>query len=137
VSAWQEALAAADAVRDAHGLKAITWWLDGIVGGRLGVKVTRPDGLEVIGTPREIVDLAADIAPLPPGQPPYLVVADRLHARIWRGEFGEDGRLPPTRDLMAHYRVSTDVVRHARGVLKERRLVRSAGRSGTFVIRPD
>jgi DNA-binding GntR family transcriptional regulator len=96
------------------------------------VKVTRPDGLTVTGTPREIADLAADIAPFPPGQPRHLVVAGRPHARIWRGEFGEEGQLPPTRELMAHYGVSVDVVSHARRELKKRGLVRSAGPRGTF-----
>jgi hypothetical protein len=134
VSAWQEALAAADAVRDAYGLSATTWWLDGIVGGRLGVKVTRPDGLAVTGTPREIGGLAADVAPFPPGKPRYQVVADRLADRIRRYEFGDDGRLPAAAELMAHYGVSFWVIGHARRELARRRLVYSAGPHGTFVI---
>jgi Bacterial regulatory proteins, gntR family len=140
VSAWQEALAAADAVRDAHGLSATTAWLDGIVGGRLGVKVTLWDEQVITGTPREIGDLvldALDAAPFRPGEPHYLAVADRLEARILRGKFDADGKLPPARELMAHYRVSLDVVGHARRVLKESGLVRSDGRRGTIVIPQD
>ncbi len=57
VSAWLEALEAADTVRKSHGLRAAatgTTWLDGRVGGSLGVRVTLPDGREVTGTAREI-----------------------------------------------------------------------------------
>jgi hypothetical protein len=134
VSAWQEALAAVDAVRDATGLSATTWWLDGIVGGRLGVKVTLTDDRMVTGTPREIGSLVADLAPFPPGQPRYQVVAGRLADRIRRGEFGDDGKIPPAPELMAHYRVSFWVIGHARRELARRGLVYSAGPHGTFVM---
>jgi hypothetical protein len=137
VSAWQQALTAADAVREAHGLRATTAWLDGIVGGRLGVRVAIPGGREVTGTPREIADLVAgalDTAPFPPGRYPYLVVADRLAERIRRYEFDETGKLPSARELMAHYGVSFWVIRHARQELADRGLVYSAGPHGTFVM---
>jgi hypothetical protein len=57
VSAWREALDAADDVTEAHRLppgSATTAWLDNRVGGRLGVRVTLPGGDVVTGTPREI-----------------------------------------------------------------------------------
>lgn len=75
----------------------------------------------------------ADTAAFPPDEFPYQVVADRLAARIHRGEFGETGRLPSARELMAHYGVTLSVVTHARSELKERGLVYSAGPHGTFV----
>lgn len=73
-----------------------------------------------------------DRAPFPPDQFEYLVVADRLAARIRRGEFGESGKLPSARELMAHYGVGAGVVSHARRELKERGLVYSARWRGTF-----
>ncbi len=60
------------------------------------------------------------------------MVAGRLEARIRRGEFGESGRLPSTRALMAHYGVKMGVVDHARAELKARGLVVSDGWRGTF-----
>jgi DNA-binding GntR family transcriptional regulator len=74
----------------------------------------------------------ADLEPFPADEFPYQVVADRIEARIRRGEFGETGRLPSARELMAHYRVSLSVVSRARRELRERGLVYSAGPHGTF-----
>jgi DNA-binding GntR family transcriptional regulator len=74
----------------------------------------------------------ADTAPFPPDQFEYLVVADRLAERIRRGEFGESGKLPGGRELMAHYGVGAAVVSHARRELKQRGLVYSDGWRGTF-----
>lgn len=74
----------------------------------------------------------ADTAPFPPEQFEYLVVADRLAARIRNGEFGETGKLPSARELMAHYGVGAGVVSHARKELKARGLVYSDGWHGTF-----
>jgi DNA-binding GntR family transcriptional regulator len=73
-----------------------------------------------------------DLAPFPADEFEYRVVADRLEARIHRGEFGETGKLPSARDLMAHYGVGAAVVSHARRELKERGLVYSDGWRGTF-----
>ena len=74
-----------------------------------------------------------DRAPFPPDQFEYLVLASRLEARIYSGEFGETGKLPSARELMAHYGVGAGVVSHARRELKERGLVYSDGWHGTFV----
>lgn len=137
MSAWREALDARDDVVEAHGLDqkaATTCWLDGIVGGRLGVRVTLEGGREVKGTPREIGPLAADLAPFPAGQRRAMVVAGRLEARIRRGEFGEGGKIPPARELMAHYGVSLWVVSHARRELIARGVAYSAGPHGTYAI---
>ena len=65
---WREALDAADAIREARRLPAgaaTTAWLDGIVGGRLGVRVELPGGRTVAGTPREIGALVARAAYAP------------------------------------------------------------------------
>ena len=55
-----------------------------------------------------------DTVPFPPDEFEYLVVAGRLAERIRRGEFSESGKLPVTRELMAHYGVGASVVNHAR-----------------------
>jgi DNA-binding transcriptional regulator YhcF (GntR family) len=76
--------------------------------------------------------MAGDLDPFPRDQFPYLVLADRIEARIRRGEFGETGKLPSARELIGHYRVSLSVVTHARQELRRRGLIYSAGPHGTF-----
>jgi DNA-binding GntR family transcriptional regulator len=73
-----------------------------------------------------------DLDPFPVDEHEYLVVADRLAARIRDGEFAGSGRIPSARELMAHYGVGAAVVSHARRELKERGLIYSDGWRGTF-----
>jgi hypothetical protein len=63
-----------------------------------------------------------DRAPFAVDEWPYIRVADRLEDRIRRGEFGADGKLPPTGDLADWYGMSAAVVRHARQELVRRNL---------------
>jgi DNA-binding transcriptional MocR family regulator len=76
------------------------------------------------------VNVTGDTGPFPAGQHEYLVVAGRLAARIRSGEFGESGRLPTARQLMAHYGVGIHVANHARRELMQRGLRTRARREG-------
>ena len=70
-----------------------------------------------------------DAAPFPADRWPYAELADRLTARIERGEFSETGKLPTSRELQQRYGVGAGTVRHAWKVLLERGLIyRDPGR---------
>jgi DNA-binding GntR family transcriptional regulator len=64
---------------------------------------------------------------------PYLQVADRLEDRIRAGEFGADGQLPTTGELMTWYGQKPGVVSHAYKGLMHRGLVRPRAGNGYFV----
>ena len=63
-----------------------------------------------------------DQAPFVAYEWPYIQVADRLEYRIREGEFGEDGKLPGTDELVEWYGVKVGVIRHARQELLRRNL---------------
>ena len=63
----------------------------------------------------------------------YVQVANHMAARIERGEWEPNRRLPPERELAEFYGVSYDSVRRATAVLRERGLIRTVHGRGTFV----
>jgi GntR family transcriptional regulator len=63
----------------------------------------------------------------------YVQVANHMAARIERGEWEPNRRLPPERELAEFYGVSYDSVRRAMMVLRERGLIVTVHGRGTFV----
>lgn len=77
------------------------------------------------------------------GQPPvidpdgpelvYVQVANHMAARIERGEWEPNRRLPPERELADFYGVSYDSIRRATAVLRDRGLIVTVHGRGTYV----
>jgi GntR family transcriptional regulator len=70
-----------------------------------------------------------------PLQLAYAQVADHIAARIADGEFPQESRLPPERDLAAEYGVAYNTVRRSMDVLRERGLVITLRGHGNYVTR--
>lgn len=69
-----------------------------------------------------------------PGErPKYREIADDVRRRLEAGEFNEKRKLPPERDLRAHYDASLMTVRQALGVLKDEGLLESRVGSGWWL----
>jgi hypothetical protein len=109
---------------------------------QLEAKVNRGSGMQPAAGASPVVPAAGQrekaamtddyAAPFPADQFTYLVLADRLEARIRRGEFSATGQLPTARELMAHYKVGSGSVRHAWAELKGRGLVYTRQGFGMF-----
>lgn len=67
------------------------------------------------------------------GPPKYQRVADELRARIEAGEF-TGRRLPPERELAAHYGLAQGTMRQALGVLRDEGVIASRVGSGWYVL---
>jgi GntR family transcriptional regulator len=63
----------------------------------------------------------------------YVQVANHMAARIERGEWEPNRRLPPERELADFYGVSYDSIRRATAMLRERGLIVTVHGRGTFV----
>jgi len=77
----------------------------------------------------------SDQPPIDPTRPVhvYVQVADHIAARIASGDLRPGARLPAERDLAAEYGVSTDTVRRAVAVLRERGLIVTLTGRGSYV----
>jgi DNA-binding GntR family transcriptional regulator len=76
--------------------------------------------------------VTGDTDPFPADQFEYVVLVERLTARIERGEFAT-GRFPTTREIMRRYSVGAGSVKHARQVLQERGYISYIPGKGTFL----
>ena len=77
--------------------------------------------------------MTEDTAPFPACEFPYMVLADRLEARIRRGEFGEYGQLAVQGPILLHRDLVAFVIesRLSRWAGNRRQIV-TASRHGTY-----
>jgi len=65
--------------------------------------------------------------------PIYVRVADWIESRIKSGELKSGSRLPPERELAQETGVAYDTIRRAAVLLRERGLIITVHRRGTYV----
>jgi GntR family transcriptional regulator len=87
------------------------------------------------GQPCNTVCGVSNRPPIDPARPVhvYVQLADHIAARIAAGDLQPGARLPAERDLAAEYGVSTDTVRRAVAVLRERALIVTLTGRGSYV----